>query len=75
MLKKILRSLFAAIGGIALLSIARLFSKHARVRDDGGMDADVYAFGKRNHTKAVCITNQTPVKIAFNTVKSLIKGR
>lgn len=66
------KKLIAGAAGLFLLA-AGIFAKRARIRDGKISDGYIYILPKKADNGMVLITNQTPVKIAINTIKSIFK--
>ncbi len=67
-----LKKLIAGAAGVFLLA-AGIFAKRARIRDGKISDGYIYVLPKKADNGMVLITNQTPAKIAINSIKSIFK--
>lgn len=79
MLKKLFHSIFKLQGKSALLGLVILpfaaglafFANRTSIKNDKGVQTDMYLLGKKGSPKAVVITNQTPKKILKNAAKRI----
>jgi len=67
-----LKKLIAGAAGLFLLTVG-IFAKRARIRDRKVNDGYIYVLPPKADNGMVLITNQTPVKIAINAIKSIFK--
>lgn len=66
------KKIIAGAAGLFLLA-AGIFAGRARIRDGKISDGYIYVLPKKANNGMVLITNQTLVKIALNSIKSIFK--